>query len=147
MRTPPVPRSNALTSGTNAPIVKAKSPPAIESMPTMIASIAIIVTIKNRLETYVDEHFPFEHNVCNVGVNKILRKAWDIANSDSNVSYSQIMQALSLAKDCYRMKLELLDSEAIVDKAIQFVESRKEEINGTLQYFQNETVTHSSNII
>jgi hypothetical protein len=36
------------------------------------------------------------------------------------------MQALSLAKDCYRMKLELLDSETIIDDAIQFVESRKE---------------------
>jgi hypothetical protein len=28
------------------------------------------------------------------------------------------MQALSLAKDCYRMKLEILDSETIIDKAI-----------------------------
>jgi hypothetical protein len=85
--------------------------------------------IKNRLETYLDEHFPFEHNVCTVGVNKILRRAWDIAAA-SNIPHSQVMQALSLAKDCYRMKLELLDSETIIDKAIEFVESRKE-INGT----------------
>jgi hypothetical protein len=31
------------------------------------------------------------------------------------------MQALSLAKECYAMKLDLLSSATVVDRAVQFV--------------------------
>jgi ribosomal protein L7Ae-like RNA K-turn-binding protein len=35
------------------------------------------------------------------------------------------IQALSLAKDCYSMKLELLTNATVVDDAIRFVSSNK----------------------
>jgi hypothetical protein len=36
------------------------------------------------------------------------------------------MQALSLAKECYAMKLDLLSSATVVDKAVKFVDNHKD---------------------
>ena len=46
--TPPAARSNPLASGRNAARAKGASPLTIENIPTMIASIAIIVTLRGR---------------------------------------------------------------------------------------------------
>ena len=35
------------------------------------------------------------------------------------------MQALSLAKECYAMKLDLLSSATVVDRAVKFVDRNK----------------------
>jgi hypothetical protein len=35
------------------------------------------------------------------------------------------MQALTLAKECYAMKLELLSSATVVDRAVRFVDRRR----------------------
>ena len=48
MRTPAIPRSTILNSGTNAAKPRGTSPPAIKNMPPIMASIAIIVTEKGR---------------------------------------------------------------------------------------------------
>ena len=45
------------------------------------------------------------------------------------------MQTLTLAKDCYAMKLDLLSSATVIDKAVKFVERNKGLIN------QNEEAT------
>jgi hypothetical protein len=35
------------------------------------------------------------------------------------------MQALALAKECYAMKLDLLSSATVIDRAVKFVENHK----------------------
>jgi hypothetical protein len=35
------------------------------------------------------------------------------------------MQALTLAKECYAMKLDLLSSATVVDRAVQFVKNHR----------------------
>lgn len=35
------------------------------------------------------------------------------------------MQALSLAKECYAMKLDLLSSATVIDRAVKFVENHR----------------------
>ena len=57
-----------------------------------------------------------------VCLNSILTEAW-------NTSYQaqdkrEKLQALSLAKECYSMKLELLTNATVVDDAIRFVNER-----------------------
>jgi hypothetical protein len=75
-----------------------------------------------------------------VGLNSILTEAW-------NTSYQaqdkrEKLQALSLAKECYSMKLELLTNATVVDDAIRFVsekgdlitkENKRDTINGKSQ--------------
>jgi hypothetical protein len=52
-------------------------------------------------------------------LNSILREAWSI--SQSNDSRIEKIKALTLAKECYAMKLELLTNATVVDDAIRFV--------------------------
>jgi hypothetical protein len=54
-----------------------------------------------------------------VGLNAILREAWN--TSQQARQEREKMQALSLAKECYSMKLDLLTNATVVDDAIRFV--------------------------
>ena len=56
---------------------------------------------------------------CLVGLTSIQREAWNAAEQTQDVT--EKMQALSLAKDCYGMKLELLTNATVVDDVIRFV--------------------------
>jgi hypothetical protein len=61
---------------------------------------------KDNIRKYIDERLPEEYEKCLVGLTAIL------------------IQALSLAKDCYSMKLDLLTNATVVDDAIRFVDER-----------------------
>jgi DNA-binding transcriptional regulator LsrR (DeoR family) len=65
-------------------------------------------------ERHVDERLPEEYEKCLVGLNSILKEAWAMSQTDVNVKSDKI-KALSLAKDCYAMKLELLTNARVVD--------------------------------
>jgi len=56
---------------------------------------------------------------CLVGLTSILREAWITAAKTEDKR--EKIQALSLAKECYSMKLELLTNATVVDDAIRFV--------------------------
>jgi hypothetical protein len=56
-----------------------------------------------------------------VGLTAILREAWTTSQQTHEIREN--IQALSLAKECYSMKLELLTNTAAVDDAIKFVSS------------------------
>jgi Trp operon repressor len=76
---------------------------------------------KTNIKRYIDETLPEEYEKCLVGLNAITREAWNTAH---NPEYKrEKIQALSLAKECYSMKLELLTNATVVDDAIRFVSS------------------------
>jgi hypothetical protein len=62
---------------------------------------------------------------CLVGLNAITKEAWNTAHNTEDKR--EKIQALSLAKDCYSMKLELLTNATVVDDAIRFVSSKTKE--------------------
>ncbi len=74
---------------------------------------------KNNIKKYIDERLPEEYEKCLVGLNSILREAW--ATSQQTEDKRERIQALSLAKECYGMKLDLLTNATVVDDAIRFV--------------------------
>ena len=74
---------------------------------------------KNNIKKYIDERLPEEYEKCLVGLNSILREAW--AASQETEDRREKIQALSLAKECYGMKLDLLTNATVVDDAIRFV--------------------------
>jgi hypothetical protein len=55
----------------------------------------------------------------------ILKEAWNTAQQASDKR--EKIQALSLAKECYSMKLDLLTNATVVDDAIKFVSNHKNE--------------------
>jgi hypothetical protein len=80
---------------------------------------------KENIKSYVDERLPEEYEKCLVGINAINKQAWDIAhNAEDN---REKIQALSLAKECYSMKLDLLTNAELVNDAVKFVEKHKQQ--------------------
>ncbi|MFL6422326.1 MAG: hypothetical protein ACJ71R_01890 [Nitrososphaeraceae archaeon] len=78
---------------------------------------------KENIRRYLDETLPEEYEKCLVGLNAIIKEAWNTAQSTEDKR--EKIHALSLAKECYSMKLDLLTNATVVDDAIRFVSSNK----------------------
>jgi hypothetical protein len=86
---------------------------------------------KTNIKKHIDEKLPEEYEKCLVGLNAITREAWNTAQSTEDKR--EKIQALSLAKECYSMKLDLLTNATVVDDAIRFVSQKsKEKIESTV---------------
>jgi hypothetical protein len=57
-----------------------------------------------------------------VGLTAITKEAWNTAANTEDKR--EKIQALSLAKECYSMKLDLLTNATVVDDAIRFVSGK-----------------------
>jgi hypothetical protein len=77
---------------------------------------------KENITRYVDERLPEEYEKCLIGLNSILKEAWTMSQTEDGIK-SEKIKALTLAKECYAMKLELLTNATVVDDAIRFVAS------------------------
>jgi hypothetical protein len=80
---------------------------------------------KDNIKRYIDERLPEEYEKCLVGLNAITKEAWNTAQNTEEKR--EKIQALSLAKECYSMKLDLLTNATVVDDAIRFVSSKTKE--------------------
>jgi hypothetical protein len=80
---------------------------------------------KTNIKRYIDVRLPEEYEKCLVGLNAITREAWNTAHNTED--RREKVQALSLAKECYSMKLELLTNATVVDDAIRFVSHKSEQ--------------------
>jgi predicted transcriptional regulator len=91
---------------------------------------------KTNIKRYIDERLPEEYEKCMVGLTAILKEAWN--TSQQTEDKREKIQALSLAKECYSMKLDLLTNATVVDDAIRFV-SQKSKDNEKLKAFLDNT--------
>jgi DNA-binding Lrp family transcriptional regulator len=80
---------------------------------------------KTNIKKYIGEWLPEEYEKCLVGLTAILREAW--TTSQQTEDRREKIQALSLAKECYSMKLDLLTNATVVDDSIRFVSDRSKE--------------------
>ena len=78
---------------------------------------------KQNIRKYVEERLPEEYEKCLVGLTAIQREAWSAAEKTQDTR--EKIQALSLAKECYGMKLELLTNATVVDDAMRFASAHK----------------------
>src|ERR671933_3094109 len=74
---------------------------------------------KDNIKRYIDERLPEEYEKCLVGLTAITKEAWDTTHNTDDKR--EKIQALSLAKECYSMKLDLPTNATVVDDAIRFV--------------------------
>jgi predicted transcriptional regulator len=84
---------------------------------------------KDNIRKYIDERLPEEYEKCLVGLTAILREAWN--TSQQTEDRREKIQALSLAKDCYSMKLDLLTNAMVVDDAIHLVSNSLQLASGS----------------
>jgi DNA-binding transcriptional regulator LsrR (DeoR family) len=90
---------------------------------------------KSNIKKYIDDRLPEEYEKCLVGLTAILREAWNTAINTEDKR--EKIQALSLAKECYSMKLDLLTNATVVDDAIKFVSDRSKEIRANQTQHQS----------
>jgi predicted transcriptional regulator len=90
------------------------------SQPTINRDITYLrQQAKENIKKYIDERLPEEYEKCLVGLTAITKEAWNA--SQNTEDKREKLQALSLAKDCYSMKLDLLTNATVVEDAIRFV--------------------------
>jgi hypothetical protein len=77
---------------------------------------------KANIKRYIDERLPEEYEKCLVGLTAITKEAWN--TSQQTEDKREKIQALSLAKECYSMKLDLLTNATVVDDAVRFVSGK-----------------------
>jgi hypothetical protein len=94
---------------------------------------------KANIKKYIDERLPEEYEKCLVGLNAILKEAW--TTSQQTQDRREKIQALSLAKECYGMKLDLLTNATVVDDAIRFV-SKHTKSEHEVNYQKEEEAEH-----
>ena len=80
---------------------------------------------KDKIKEYIDQKLPHEYEKCLVGLTSILKEAWNTATNTEDKR--EKIQALSLAKECYGMKLDLLTNATVVDDAIRFLSDRSKD--------------------
>jgi predicted transcriptional regulator len=96
------------------------------SQPTINRDITYLrQQAKENIKKYIDERLPEEYEKCLVGLTAITKEAWNAAANTEDKR--EKIQALSLAKECYSMKLDLLTNATVVDDAIRFVSSKTKE--------------------
>jgi hypothetical protein len=97
------------------------------SQPTINRDITYLrQQAKENIKKYIDGRLPEEYEKYLVGLNAITREAWNTAQQTEDKR--EKIQALSLAKECYSMKLDLLTNATVVDyDAIRFVSQKYEE--------------------
>jgi hypothetical protein len=96
------------------------------SRPTITRDIQYLSECaKQNIKKYIDERLPEEYEKCLVGLNAITKEAWNTAQSTEDGR--EKIQALSLAKECYSMKLDLLTNATVVDDAIRFASQQSKE--------------------
>ena len=107
--------------------------------------------INGQTQNYLQEQLPFEQQICITGINRVIRMAWEIAwksfgrdinpmnklrilsksgyppsvFEDMDSGHKVALQAMKLAKDCYQIKMNLINGRITVDKAVKFIQSRK----------------------
>jgi len=74
---------------------------------------------KANIKRYIDERLPEEYEKYLVGLTAITKEAWNTAHNTED--RREKIQALSLAKECYSMKMDLLTNATVIDDAIRFV--------------------------
>jgi hypothetical protein len=80
---------------------------------------------KSNIKRYIDETLSEEYEKCMIGLTAILKEAWN--TSQQTEDKREKIQALSLAKECYSMKLDLLTNATVVDDAIRFVSQKSKD--------------------
>ena len=102
---------------------------------------------RQNMQTHLQNRLPEEYENCMAGINQVLKMSWEIAtrgqvsdcSNSSNKSHDDKalsstvddktrLQALALASDCYKYKMDLATNGVIITDTIKFVQQKKEEL-------------------
>jgi hypothetical protein len=79
---------------------------------------------KDKIRELIDKRLPEEYNRTLAGLDSILRESWAI--KENATDNRERMQALSLAKECYNSRLEMLTNPDLVEDIVRLANKGKE---------------------
>ena len=79
------------------------------------------------IREYIDKRLPEEYDKVLTGLTTILREAWTATHKTEDTK--EKISALSLAKEVYSTKLDLLTNADVVSHAVKFIEVHKNSNN------------------
>lgn len=79
---------------------------------------------KQNIQKYIDKILPLEYEKTLVGLTAILKEMWTA--SDKAQDTKEKVLALSLAKEIYDMRINLLTNASTLDAAMKFISDYKE---------------------
>lgn len=119
---------------------------------------------RQNMQTHLQDGLPEEYENCMAGINQVLKMSWEIAtkglgsdslnsnsNSDSDTTLSSTiddstrLQALALANDCYKYKMDLVTNGIVITDAIKFVQQKKEELSKVNPENDKDTIDSNNN--
>jgi hypothetical protein len=96
------------------------------------------------IRNYIDKQLPEEYDKVLTGLTSILREAWTAALRAQDTK--EKISALSLAKEVYSTKLDLLTNINVVNDAARFIELHKNKENKENKEKEKEKETDNNNI-
>ena len=80
-------------------------------------------TIRN----HIQKKLPYEYTKCISGLEEIIKESWIICiNADKKGDTREKLQSLSLIKDTYNTKMDLLTNASLLQDSIKYVEESKQ---------------------
>jgi predicted transcriptional regulator len=79
---------------------------------------------QENLHKHIRERLPEEYQNCLTGINRILRLTLDIAEKPTTTDDKTRLQALALANECYKSKLDLTTDGVVVTDAINIFKNK-----------------------
>jgi len=93
---------------------------------------------KENIKQHIEERLPYEFEQCLQGITQIIQQAWTISENAGDKDKREKLQSLSLAKDCYSVKMDLLTNSNTLKDAMKFVGESKEKIGIEIKKEENE---------
>jgi hypothetical protein len=84
---------------------------------------------QDNLQEQIQERLPEEYQNCLTGINRVLRLALDIAEKATTADDKIRLQALALANECYKSKLDLTTNGVVVTDAIRMFKNNPGQLN------------------
>jgi len=84
---------------------------------------------QENLQEQIQERVPEEYQNCLTGINRVLKLALDIAEKPSTADDKIRLQALALANECYKSKLDLTTNGIVVTDAIKMFKNNLDPFN------------------
>ena len=84
---------------------------------------------QENLQDQIQERLPEEFQNCLTGINRVLKLALDIAERPTTANDVIRLQALALANECYKSKLDLTTNGIVVTDAIKMFKNNPDHLN------------------
>ncbi len=82
------------------------------------------------IRNHIQQRLPYEYNKCLQGLEEIIKESWIIAaKAEKEGDTKEKLQSLSLIKDTYSTKMDLLTNASLLQDSIKFVEVHKNKLS------------------